>query len=48
MDIPSHGPTEETEESERIIEVQKAMEESDINCFVVMACKAELSQRRDA
>ena len=48
MDISSHGDAEETEEAKRIIELEKAMEEGDTKCFVVMASKAELSQRRDA
>ena len=48
MDICSHGEPEETEEAKRIIELEKAMEENDTKCFVVMASKAELSQRRDA
>ena len=48
MDISSHGDTEETEEAKRILELQKAMEDGDTNCFVGMASKAELSQRRDA
>ena len=48
MDISSHGDAEETEEGKRIIELEKAMEEGDTKCFVVMASKVELSQRRDA
>ena len=48
MDISSHGDAEETEEAKGIIEVEKAVEEGDTKCFVVMASKAELSQRRDA
>ena len=48
MDISSHGDAEETEDAKRIIELEKAMEEGDTKCFVVMASKAELSQRRDA
>ena len=48
MDISSHGDAEETAEAKRIIELEKAMEEGDRKCFVVMASKAELSQRRDA
>ena len=48
MDISSHGDAEETEEAKRFIELEKAMEEGDTKCFVVMASKAELSQRRDA
>ena len=48
MDISSHGDAEETEEAKRIIELEKAREEGDTKCSVVMASKAELSQRRDA
>ena len=48
MDISSHGDAEETEEAKRIIELEKAMEEGDTKCFMVMASKAELSQQRDA
>ena len=48
MDISSHGDAEETEEAKRIIELEKVMEEGDTKCFVVMASKAELSQRGDA
>ena len=47
MNISRHGDTEETEEAERISELKKATEEGDTKCFVVMASKAELSQRRD-
>ena len=47
MDISSHGDAEEMEEAKRIIELEKAMEEGDTKCSVVMASKAELSQRRD-
>ena len=36
------------DEAKRIIELEKAMEQADIKCFVVMASKAELSQQRDA
>ena len=48
MDISSHGVAEETEEAKSIIELQKAMEEGDTKCFVVMASKMELSQGRNA
>ena len=48
MDISSHGDAEETEEAKHIIELENAMEEGYGKCFVVMASKAELSQRRDA
>ena len=47
-DISSHGDAEETEVDKRKIELEKAMEEGDIKCFVIMASKAQLSQRRDA
>ena len=43
MDVSSHGDAEETKEAKRIIELEKAMEEDDTKCFVVMASKAELS-----
>ena len=43
MHISSHGDAEETEEAKRIIGLEKAMEQGDIKCFVVMAAKAELS-----
>ena len=48
MDISSHGDAEKTEGAKRIIELREAMEEGDTKCLVVMASKAELSQRRDA
>ena len=48
MDISSHGDAEETEEAKRVIELKKSMEEGDTKCFVVMASKVELSQRRDS
>ena len=48
MDTSSGGDSEETEEAKRIIELEKAMEEGHTKCFVVMAAKAELDQRRDA
>ena len=48
MDISSHGDAEDLEEAKRIIELEKALEEGDTKCFVVMASKAELSQRRYA
>ena len=47
MDISSHGDAEEMEEAKGIIELEKAMEKGDTKCFVVMASKADLSQRRD-
>ena len=48
MDISSHGDAEETKEAKRIIELEKAMEEGNTKCFVVMASKAGSSQRRDS
>ena len=48
IDISSHEDAEKAEEGRRIIEVEKAMEEDDTKCFVVIASKAELRQRRDA
>ena len=48
MDISSRANAEETEEAKRIIQHEKAMEEGNTKCFVVMVSKAELSQRRDA
>ena len=48
MDISSHGDAEETEQANRIIQLEKAIGKYDTKCFVVMASKAELSQRRDA
>ena len=36
MDISSHGDAEETEEARRIIEMEKAMEQEGVKCFVVM------------
>ena len=47
MDITSNGDAEETKEAKRIIELQNAMEEGDSKCFVGMASRADLSQRRD-
>ena len=48
MDISSHADSKEIDEAKRIVELKKAMEEGDTKCFVVMASKAELSQRRDS
>ena len=48
MDISSHGDAEEPQEAKRISEPEEAMEEGETKCLVVMATKAELSQRRDA
>ena len=48
MDSFCHRDTKETVEVKGVIELQKAKDEGDTKCFVVMASKAELSQRRDA
>ena len=37
MDISSHGDTEETKAARRIIDMEKAMEQDGVKCFVVMA-----------
>ena len=47
MDISSQGDAEETEDAKRIIALERAMEEGDTKCFVVMESKAEASQRQD-
>ena len=48
MDISSHGDAEETEEAKRIIEMEKAMEQEGVQCFVVMANRTDLAQFRGA
>ena len=48
MDISSHGDAEETEEAKRIIEMQKAMEQEGVKCFVVMANRTDLAKFRGA
>ena len=48
MDISSHGDAEETQEAQQMIKLEKAMENGNTKCFVVMASKAELRQRWDA
>ena len=48
MDISSHGDAEETEEAERIIEMEKAMEQEGVRCFVVMANRTDLAKFRGA
>ena len=48
MDISSHGDAEETEEAKRIIEMEKAMEQEGVKCFVVMANRADLAKFRGA
>ena len=44
MDISSHGDAEETEEAKRIIEMQKAMEQEGVKCFLVMAKCTDLAK----
>ena len=48
MDILSHGDTKETEEAKRIIEMEKAMEQEGVKCFVVMANRTDLAKLRGA
>ena len=48
MDISSHGDTEETKEAKRIIEMEKAMEQEGVKCFVVMAKRTDLAKFRGA
>ena len=48
MDISSHGDAEETEEAKRIIEMEKAMEQEGVKCFVVMANCTDLAKFRGA
>ena len=48
MDISSHGDAEETEEAKRIIEMEKAMEQDGVKCFVVMANCTNLAKFRGA
>ena len=48
MDISSHGDCEETEEAKRIIEMEKAMEQEGVKCFVVMANRTDLAKFRGA
>ena len=48
MEISSHGDTEETEEAKRIIEMEKAMEQEGVKCFVVMANRTDLAKFRGA
>ena len=44
MDISSHGDTEETEEAKRIIQMEKAMEQEGVKCFVVMTNRTDLAK----
>ena len=48
MDISSHGDAQETEEAKRIIEMEKAMEQEGVKCFVVMANRTDLAKFRGA
>ena len=48
IDISSHGDTEETEEAKRIIEIEKAMEQEGVKCFVLMANRTDLAKFRGA
>ena len=48
MDLSSHGDAEETEEAKRIIEMEKAMEQEGVKCFVVMANRTHLAKFRGA
>ena len=48
MHISSHGDAEETEEAKRIIEMEKAMEQEGVKCFVVMANSTDLAKFRGA
>ena len=48
MDISSHGDAEETKEATRIMEMEKAMEQEGVQCFVVMANRTDLAKFRGA
>ena len=48
MYISSHGDAEETEEAKRIIEMEKAMEQEGVKCFVVMANHTDLAKFQGA
>ena len=48
MDISSHGDAEETKEAKRIIEMEKAMVQEGVKCFVVMANRTDLAKFRGA
>ena len=48
VDISSHGDAEETEEAKHIIEMEKAMEQEGVKCFVVMANLTDLAKFRGA
>ena len=48
MHISSHGDAEDTEEAKRIIQMEKAMEQEGVKCFVVMANCTDLAKFRGA
>ena len=48
MDISSHGDAEETREAKRIIEMEKAIKQEGVKCFVVMANRTDLAKFRGA
>ena len=48
MDISSHGDAGESEEAKRIIEMEKAMEQEGVKCFVLMANRTDLAKFRGA
>ena len=48
MDISSHGDAEETKEAKRIVEMEKAMEQEGVKCFVVMANRTDLAKFQGA
>ena len=48
MDISSHGDDEETEEAKRITEMERAMEQEGVKCFVVMTNCTDLAKFRGA
>ena len=48
MNISSHGDAEETEEAKPIIEMEKAMEQEGVKCFVVVANRTDLAKFRGA
>ena len=48
MDRSSHGDAEETEEAKHIIEMEKAMEQEGVKCFVVMANRTDHAKFRGA
>ena len=44
INVCSHGDAEETGEAKRIIEVEKAIEQEGVKCFVVMANHTDLAK----